>query len=315
MVYVSVNKSVKKNKYGKIAVMMGGDSAEREISMESGQAVLRALLNNKLDAHEINVKGNKYLNELITGNFNRVFIALHGRGGEDGTVQGLLDTLNLPYTGSGVLGSALAMDKCLSKKVWLSEGLPTPEFIELNENSDWQNVGETLGLPLMVKPVREGSSFGATKVKTIDHIKAAWQSAYKYDKKVIAERWIVGAEYTVPILENEILPLIRLETPREFYDYQAKYEDDTTQYICPCGLDAEKEKEVGELALKAFRSIGASGWGRVDLLLDSKQQPWLIEVNTVPGMTSHSLVPMSAKHAGIDFDNLVLRILDTSNYN
>lgn len=312
MVYVRVSKSANKTKYGKIAVMMGGNSAEREISMESGQAVLRALLNNELDAHEINVKGNEYLNGLISGNFDRVFIALHGRGGEDGTVQGLLDTLNLPYTGSGVLGSALAMDKCLSKKIWLSEGLPTPEFIELHENSDWQVVGETLGLPLMVKPVREGSSFGASKVKTIDQIKPAWQTAYKYDRKVVAEKWITGGEYTVPILANEILPLIKLETPREFYDYQAKYEDDTTQYICPSGLDDEKEKEVGELALKAFSSIGASGWGRVDLLLDSMQQPWLIEVNTVPGMTSHSLVPMSARHAGINFDELVLRILESS---
>lgn len=315
MVYVSVNKSVNKNKYGKIAVMMGGDSAEREISMESGQAVLKALLNKQLDAHEINVSGNNFLNELCTGNFDHVFIALHGRGGEDGTMQGVLDSLKIAYTGSGVLGSALAMDKCRSKKIWLSEDLPTPEFIELNEKSDWRIVAEKLGLPLMVKPVREGSSFGACKVKSIDQIKTAWQSALEFDKQVMAERWISGAEYTVPILANEILPLIRLETPREFYDYQAKYEDDTTQYICPCGLDEEKEKELGELALKAFNSIGASGWGRVDLLLDSKQQPWLIEVNTVPGMTSHSLVPMSAKQAGIDFDDLVLRILDSCKTN
>ncbi len=226
----------------------------------------------------------------------------------------MLDTLELPYTGSGVLGSALAMDKCRSKKIWLSEGLPTPDFIELHEGSNWQSIGKSLGLPLMVKPVREGSSFGASKVTDVDKLEAAWRAAFNYDDKVMAEQWIEGAEYTVPILGDQILPLIKLETPREFYDYQAKYEDESTQYICPCGLEPGKEKMIGELALEAFRSLGASGWGRVDLMLDDDGSPWLIEVNTVPGMTSHSLVPMAAKQAGINFDDLVLRILDTSRY-
>lgn len=309
---MSEKDSVKKNNYGKVAVMMGGNSAERDISLESGQAVLEALLNKGIDAHEIDVRGNEFFKELVSHYFDRVFIALHGRGGEDGTVQGGLDSLELAYTGSGVLGSALAMDKCRSKWIWQSLGLPTPNFTEVHEHSDWQAIGSSLGLPLMVKPVREGSSFGASKVTETDQLEAAWHAAYQYDDQVMAECWIEGAEYTAPILEDEILPLIKLETPREFYDYQAKYEDDSTQYICPCGLERSREKILGELALKAFKAVGASGWGRVDLLLDSDEQPWLIEVNTVPGMTSHSLVPMAAKQAGINFDDLVLRILDTS---
>ncbi len=297
--------------YGKVAVMMGGNSAEREISIESGQAVLAALKRKGVDAHAVDV-GDGVLSEMSKENYDRVFIALHGRGGEDGTMQGGLDTIELAYTGSDVLGSALAMDKCRSKRIWQSLGLPTPDFIELNENTDWQTVCDSLGLPLMVKPVREGSSFGASKVIQVEQLENAWREAYQYDDQVMAECWIEGAEYTVPILEGEILPLIRLETPREFYDYQAKYEDESTQYICPCRLEGRKEKMLGELALNAFKALGASGWGRVDLLLDSEEQPWLIEVNTVPGMTSHSLVPMAAKQAGINFDELVLRILDNS---
>lgn len=294
--------------FGKVAVMMGGSSAEREISLQSGQAVFDALQRQQVDVHVVDPRDD-VMTQLETGNFDRVFIALHGRGGEDGLMQGLLETLGLPYTGSGVLGSALAMDKCLTKRVWQSHGLPTPAFVELNANTDWGAVATELGLPLIVKPVREGSSYGASKVKQLSELENAWRQAHEYDAKVMAEAWISGREYTIPILNDVVLPMIRLETPREFYDYEAKYLADTTQYHCPCGLDAAFENELGELALKAFKALDASGWGRVDLLLNEDDTPWLIEVNTVPGMTSHSLVPMSAKKAGISFDELTLRIL------
>ncbi len=291
--------------------MMGGSSAEREISLQSGQAVFEALQRQKVDAHIVDPQEN-LMTQLATGNFDRVFIALHGRGGEDGLMQGLLETLELPYTGSGVLGSSLAMDKCRSKRVWLSHELPTPAFVELNEHSDWENVVEYLDLPLIVKPVREGSSYGASKVKELGELKNAWRQAYEYDERVMAESWIVGSEYTVSILGDDVLPMIRLETPREFYDYEAKYIADTTKYHCPCGLDADVENELGKLAFEAFKALDASGWGRVDFMLDAEDKPWLIEVNTIPGMTSHSLVPMSAKQAGMSFDDLTLRILAAS---
>ncbi len=297
--------------FGKVAVMMGGTSAEREISLQSGQAVFDALQRQQVDAHIIDPQKD-VMTQLETGDFDRIFIALHGRGGEDGLMQGLLDTLGLPYTGSGVLGSALAMEKCLSKRIWLSHGLPTPAFVELDENTDWEAVASELGLPLIVKPVREGSSFGASKVKQLSELENAWRQAHQYDSRVMAEVWITGREYTIPILNDVVLPMIRLETPREFYDYEAKYIADTTQYHCPCGLDAAFESELGKLALQAFKTLDARGWGRVDLLLREDDTPWLIEVNTVPGMTSHSLVPMSAKKAGISFDELTLKILASS---
>ena len=297
--------------FGKVAVMMGGSSAEREISLQSGQAVFEALQRQKVDAHIVDPQEN-LMTQLATGNFDRVFIALHGRGGEDGLMQGLLETLELPYTGSGVLGSSLAMDKCRSKRVWLSHELATPAFVELNEHSDWENVVEYLDLPLIVKPVREGSSYGASKVKELGELKNAWRQAHEYDERVMAESWIAGSEYTVSILGDDVLPMIRLETPREFYDYEAKYIADTTQYHCPCGLDADVENELGKLAFDAFKALDASGWGRVDFMLDAEDKPWLIEVNTIPGMTSHSLVPMSAKQAGMSFDDLTLRILAAS---
>ena len=291
--------------------MMGGSSAEREISLQSGQAVFEALQRQKVDAHIVDPQEN-LMTQLVTGNFDRVFIALHGRGGEDGLMQGLLETLELPYTGSGVLGSSLAMDKCRSKRVWQSHELPTPAFVELNEHFDRENVVEYLGLPLMVKPVREGSSYGASKVKELGELKNAWRQAHKYDERVMAESWVVGSEYSVSILGDDVLPMVRLETPREFYDYEAKYIADTTQYHCPCGLDADVERELGKLAFAAFKALDASGWGRVDFILDAENRPWLIEVNTIPGMTSHSLVPMSAKQAGMSFDDLTLRILAAS---
>ena len=291
--------------------MMGGSSAEREISLQSGQAVFEALHRQKVDAHIVDPREN-LMTQLATGNFDRVFIALHGKGGEDGLMQGLLEILELPYTGSGVLGSSLAMDKCRSKRVWLSHELATPAFVELNEHSDWENVVEYLDLPLIVKPVREGSSYGASKVKELGELKNAWRQAHEYDERVMAESWIAGSEYTVSILGDDVLPMIRLETPREFYDYEAKYIADTTKYHCPCGLDADVENELGKLAFEAFKALDASGWGRVDFMLDAEDKPWLIEVNTIPGMTSHSLVPMSAKQAGMSFDDLTLRILAAS---
>ncbi|MFT5425847.1 MAG: D-alanine-D-alanine ligase [Gammaproteobacteria bacterium] len=297
--------------FGKVAVMMGGSSAERDISLQSGQAVYDALQRQKIDVHIVDPQKD-VMTQLEKGKFDRVFIALHGRGGEDGLMQGMLETLGLPYTGSGVLGSSLAMDKCRSKRVWQSHELPTPAFVELNEHSDWDAVVKYLGLPLIVKPVREGSSYGASKVKELSELKKAWQQAHEYDARVMAELWIEGSEYTIPILGDQVLPMIRLETPREFYDYEAKYIADTTQYHCPCGLDVETENELGKLAFDAVKALDVRGWGRVDLMLGNDDKPWLIEVNTVPGMTSHSLVPMSAKQAGMSFDDLTLSILATS---
>jgi D-alanine-D-alanine ligase len=240
---------------------MGGGSAEREISLESGNAVMAALQRQGIDAHAVDTDSN-VLNRLVEGNYDRVFITLHGRGGEDGVIQGGLKTIEMPFTGSGVLGSALAMDKSRSKALWLQSGLPTPGYIELDSKSDWKQVCNTLGLPLMVKPVHEGSSFGASKVTSCDNLHSAWREAYRFDERVLAECWIEGAEYTVPILNEEVLPLIRLETPRAFYDYKAKYEDSTTQYICPCGLEPAMENQLGQLAFEAYKLLDASGWGR-----------------------------------------------------
>ena len=297
--------------YGKVAVLLGGSSAERKISLESGQAVYKALRRKGVDVHAIDVNDD-VLAVVKGGGFDRVFIALHGRGGEDGKMQGALDILKIPYTGSGVLGSALAMDKCRAKLMWQSCGLPTPAFIELSATSNWERTGDELGLPIMIKPVHEGSSLGASKVARVEDIEDAWHAATQFDRRVMAERWIDGSEFTVSVLGGQILPLIKLVTPREFYDYQAKYEDDTTRYICPCGLTAAQEEKIGALALRAFELLGASGWGRIDVMVDKQEQPWLIEANTIPGMTSHSLVPMAAKQAGLEFDDLVIEILNTS---
>ncbi len=297
--------------FGHVAVLMGGVSAEREISLESGQAVFDALVKKEVETSLIDFKPNQF-HLLQENNFDRVFIALHGRGGEDGTIQGALETIGLPYSGSGVIGSALAMDKVRSKAIWQQANLSTPFAVELNQSSDWQAVGERLSFPLMVKPVREGSSIGATKVNAIEELEPAWQKANSHDPRVMAEKWIEGDEYTVPILNNQVLPMIKLETKREFYNYEAKYEDEDTKYICPCGLDGNREKDLGEIALAACQQLDVSGWARVDMMVDANQQAWLIEVNTVPGMTSHSLVPMSAKQAGIEFEELVLQILASS---
>ncbi len=297
--------------YGKVAVLMGGRSAEREISLKSGAAVLQALRNGGVDAHGIDAQAD-VIEQLRAGGFARAFIALHGRGGEDGVIQGALETIALPYTGSGVLGSALGMDKLRCKRLWQAAGLPTPDYEVLHRDSDFAHVAQRLGLPLIVKPVHEGSSIGMTRVEHVPEFAGAYAAAAGFDDEVIAEQWVHGSEYTAAILDREALPLIRLETPNAFYDFDAKYRADSTRYHCPCGLAPEQEAPLQQLALQAFDVAGASGWGRVDLMLDRRQRPWLIEVNTVPGMTDHSLVPMAAKTAGVGFDELVLRILATS---
>lgn len=296
--------------FGKVVVLMGGDSAEREISLNSGGAVLAALRHSGVDAHGLDAREG-VLARLSDGGYERAFIMLHGRGGEDGVIQGALERIGLPYTGSGVLGSALGMDKYRTKALWRGLGLPTPESVLISGSSELDEA-EALGYPLIVKPNGEGSSIGMNRVENRDQLRQAWQEAARYDALVLAERWIAGEEYTAAILDRQTLPLIRLETPHLFYDYQAKYASTTTCYHCPCGLAPGQEAELQALCLRAFDAVGASGWGRVDLMLDQQQRPWLIEVNTVPGMTDHSLVPMSAKVAGIDFPELVLRILATS---
>lgn len=296
--------------FGKVAVLMGGLSAERDISLLTGQAVLDALLEKGIDAHAIDA-GEDVIKQIMNGHYDRVFIALHGRGGEDGQIQGALDTLDLPYTGSKVLGSALSMDKLRCKQLWQSLGLATPAWKELASNDDLQSVNE-LTLPVMIKPAHEGSSIGMSKVNHADELEAAWNDAIKYDDSVIAEEFIMGDEYTVAILAGDALPVIKLETDNDFYDFDAKYKSENTRYLCPCGLSDQDEQQIQELAVKAFNSAGASGWGRVDLMRDAQGRFWLIEVNTVPGMTNHSLVPMAAQAAGIGFTDLVSNILATS---
>jgi len=291
---------------------MGGRSAEREISLLSGQAVLQALQAQGIDAHGQDTAVDDFQNVLVRENYARAFIALHGRGGEDGVIQGMLEMLDLPYTGSGVLGSALAMDKLRTKQVWQSAGIPTPAFAVLESAADVAAAKDALEYPVIVKPVREGSSIGISRVDAATELTDAWQLAARYDTTVIAEQWISGGEYTAGILDDEVLPLIRLETPNVFYDYAAKYEADTTRYLLPCGLMATEEAELQKISLAAFRAVGAGGWGRVDFMLDESGRPWFIEVNTVPGLTDHSLVPMAAKAAGSEFKQLVCRILDTS---
>ncbi len=297
--------------FGKVAVLMGGRSAEREISLKSGAAVLKALLDQGVDAHELDVSDN-ILMDLRDGEYDRVFIILHGRGGEDGVMQGALETIGMPYSGSGVLGSALGMDKLRCKQLWQSAGMPTPSYLKVSASDDFDHVIETLGLPLMVKPAREGSSLGMSKVSDPSQLAHAVREAAAKDDSVIVERWITGAEYTVAVLNGEALPAIRLETPRDFYDFEAKYAANDTRYHCPCGLSAEQEAELQHLAIVAFDLVGASGWGRVDFMADEQGRFYLLEVNTVPGMTDHSLVPMAARAAGVSFESLVWRILETS---
>jgi D-alanine-D-alanine ligase len=295
--------------FGKVAVLLGGRSAEREVSLKSGSMVLKALKARGIDAHAFD-PSQRGLDELAKQKFDRAFIALHGRFGEDGTVQGVLEWLGIPYTGSGVLASALAMDKLRTKRIWQAEKLPTPPYAVLDRSTDLRAVARRLGVPLMVKPASEGSSIGMSKVKSAAALDEAYALAANYDRIVIAEKFVRGTELTVAILGEQPLPIIKLETPREFYDYQAKYIADDTRYIIPSGLTAKKEKDIQALCLKAFRTLGCAGWGRVDLMLDRTGRPYLLEVNTAPGMTDHSLVPMAARAVGISYEDLCLRILE-----
>ena len=295
--------------FGKVAVLMGGTSSEREVSLKSGDAVYRALLAQGVDAYAIDA-GRDVLSVLDHGGFDRVFIVLHGAGGEDGTLQGALEIMSLPYTGSGVLGSALAMDKVKSKRLWQGLGLPTPAYRTVNGVVSVEDVIADVGLPLIVKPAAQGSSIGMAKVGDAGELKSALQTAENYDDEVLVEQWVEGAEYTVAVLGNKALPVIELQTPHTFYDYDAKYVSNDTKYICPCGLDAKTEAAFQQLAIDAFSALGCRGWGRVDLMVDDRGRPWLLEANTVPGMTDHSLVPMAAKQAGLSFENLVWRILE-----
>ena len=295
--------------YGKVAVMFGGSSAEREVSLMSGNAVLDALLRSGVDAHPFD-PADKPLSALQDEQFDRVFIALHGRGGEDGTVQGALELMKLPYTGSGVMASSIGMDKWRTKLVWQAVGIPTPEYEVLTADSDFAEVEARLGLPLMVKPAHEGSSIGIVKVSEPGQLAAAWREAASLDRLVIAERFIAGREYTAPVLDDQALPLIRIAAPEGNYDYQHKYFTDDTQYFCPCGLPEALEAQMRDTVLRAFKVLGAEGWGRIDIMLDDEGRFYLLEINTSPGMTSHSLVPMAARVAGIPFEALCLRILD-----
>jgi D-alanine-D-alanine ligase len=300
--------------FGKVAVLFGGKSAEREVSLKSGAAVLAALKRCGVDAHAFD-PAVQNLQALRDEGYERAFIALHGRFGEDGTVQGALELLGIPYTGSGVLASALGMDKWRTKLVWQAAQLPVPKYALLDAHSDWAGVAQQLGLPLFVKPANEGSSVGISKVKAVGELRGAYQAAAKHDKLVIAESFIGGGEYTVAILGEQVLPVIRIEPANEFYDYEAKYLRDDTRYLCPCGLDAALETEMQRLAKQAFALIGGQGWGRVDFLMDEAGKPYLLEVNTSPGMTDHSLVPMAARQAGISFEQLVVKVLEMAGVN
>ena len=298
---------------GKVGVLLGGKSGERDISLMSGKGVLDALISKGVNAHTFD-SGRQAITELAAQKFDRVFIALHGRYGEDGTMQGLLEQMNLPYTGSGVLASALAIDKQATKRLWSSFDLATPRFAMLNAKSDWQKIIQDLGLPIIVKPAREGSSLGLSKVTKAEDLPAAYGLAAKLDRDVMAEQCIIGEELTCPIVgdgENaRALPVIRIVAPDSNYDYHNKYFSDDTKYLCPTGLDLALEKKVQELALSAYRALGCKGWGRADVMIDREtNQPYLLEMNTAPGMTGHSLVPMAAKAAGVEYADLVLWLL------
>jgi len=299
------------NSFGKVAVVMGGWGAEREVSLNSGAAVLKALVSEGVDAHGVDA-GRDIAEVLKAGKFDRVFNILHGRGGEDGVLQGALELLQIPYTGCGVMASAISMDKLMTKRIWTGCGLKTPAYAVLNDETDFDAVVAEYGLPLMVKPADEGSSVGMTKVTKAEQLPEAYKFARQYDKSVFAEQWVTGTEYTVAILGDQALPVIRVETDNTFYDYEAKYKSDDTRYLCPCGLEAAAEQEIQALAKQAFDLLGARSWGRIDLMQDETGQSWLIELNTAPGMTSHSLVPKAAAAVGMSFEQLVVKILETA---
>ncbi len=296
--------------FGRVAVLFGGASAERDVSLKSGQAVLDALLAAGVDAFALDPQHG--LTDVVGTLFDRAFIVLHGRGGEDGCIQGALELMDKPYTGSGVLASALAMDKLRTKQLWETLGIATPPYVILDKDTDWDAEMARFACPAMVKPAHEGSSIGMRKVTSGAELKDAYFEAARFDTLVFAEKWITGAEYTTSILEESALPIIGLQTHRDFYDYDAKYIVDDTRYMLPSGLDEEKETAYQELSVRAYQALGCKGWGRVDLMQDAAGQPWLLEVNTVPGMTDHSLVPMAAKAAGFSFQDLVVAILATT---
>ena len=296
---------------GKVAVLLGGRSAEREISLRSGQAVLAALQRSRVNAHAFDPAGQP-LENLLQQGFDRVFIALHGRYGEDGSVQGALELMELPYTGSGILASALAMDKWRTKMIWQAAGINTPDYVMLDASSRFRDVADRLGLPLIIKPAREGSTLGLNKVDNEQDFRSAYQAAAEYDSLVLAEQFIQGIELTAAILDDMPLPLVRIDVAEGLYDYQAKYFSENTRYTCPSGLSAALTTRIQEQALYAHRILGCTGWSRVDLILDENEQPFFLETNTSPGMTAHSLVPMAAKAAGISFDELVVQILELS---
>lgn len=295
--------------FGKVAVLMGGQSAEREISLMSGQKVLEALQNAGVDAHAFD-PAQRQVFELQREGFDRVFIALHGRYGEDGTVQGALELLGIPYTGSGVMASALCMDKVRTKLVWLASGLPTPRHEVIRNDSNWTDVAARLGLPLIVKPARVGSTLGLTKVAKTTDLRTAFDNAARFDSLVLAEEFVEGDELTAGFLGEQPLPLIRIDAPQGNYDYQNKYFSDETQYFCPCSLPADQERAIQVLVMRSVEALGCSGWGRADLIRRRDGTVSLLEMNTSPGMTRHSLVPMAARVAGISFEQLVLRILE-----
>lgn len=297
--------------FGRVVVLMGGNSAEREVSLKSGSAVLAALQAKGVDAVGIDATGDVAA-KLRAAGAQRAFIALHGRGGEDGVMQGALEMMGIPYTGSGVLASAVGMDKWRTKLLWQGAGLPVPDYEMIDGSSDFAAVEKRLGIPLFVKPANEGSSVGVSKVRQAGETRQAWQEAAKHDSLVIAERFVGGGEYTVPVLNGRALPVIKIEPASDFYDYEAKYLRNDTRYLCPCGLSAEQEGEMQRLAERAFVVLGGRGWGRIDILRDVNGTPYLLEANTVPGMTDHSLVPMAARAAGIPFEDLVWQILEGS---
>ena len=309
--YEKLHSTLDVKAFGRVAVLYGGKSAEREVSLKSGAAVIDALTTAGVDVVAIDV-GDDLLDRLQSEKIDRAFIILHGRGGEDGSMQGLLECLGIPYTGSGILASALAMDKLRTKQVWQSLGIPTPRHAVLASESDCLQASTELGFPLIVKPAHEGSSIGMAKVNSAQELVAAWQDAAKYDSQVLVEQWIHGPEFTVAVLRGQVLPPIALGTPHVFYDYDAKYIANDTQYRIPCGLDSVKEQELIDLTARACDAIGIEGWGRLDVMQDEQGRFWLLEVNTAPGMTDHSLVPMAARAAGLDFQQLVLAILAES---
>ena len=297
--------------FGRVALLLGGSSTEREISLLSGNAVLAALKRRGVDAHAFD-PAERPLTDLQRERYARAWIALHGPGGEDGTLQGALEFLGIPYTGSGVLGSAIGMDKLRTKRLAQSIAVPTADFVVLHSVADIELAAEKLGLPMIVKPASQGSSVGMTRVNEHSQLAAAFAAATRVDSVAFAEPWITGGEYTVALLQGQALPSIRIETPREFYDYEAKYFRDDTRYHCPSELSPPAEAHLASLARAAFDACGAEGWGRADFMMDKTGRPLLLEINTVPGMTDHSLVPMAARAAGMEFDELVWRILETS---